>query len=130
MKIKYESVTGEVTEIDVEDEIGTVILDSRRREKADDEYQRRHCPYHLGALDYEGEEYASPDSPEDRMDASDKQESIDRAFACLTEIQKRRILLLAEGKSLREISRLEGTDIKTVRESVKAARKKFIKNFR
>ena len=34
MIIKYKFSTGEVTEVEVSDEIGTVILDSRREEHA------------------------------------------------------------------------------------------------
>ena len=37
--------------------------------------------------------------------------------------------MLAQGLSLREISRREGVDIKTVRESVEGARKKFLRFF-
>ena len=129
MKIKYESVTKEVTEIEVSDEIGEIILDSRRKEKAGDEQQRIHCPYHFSFLDFEGKEYATTDSPEGQAIKTERIKKINAAFDALTEIQKRRITLLSEGKSLREISRLENVDIKTVRESIEAARKKFLKNF-
>ena len=37
--------------------------------------------------------------------------------------------MLAEGVSFREIARREGKDIKTIRESIEGARKKFMKFF-
>ena len=39
------------------------------------------------------------------------------------------MLMLAEGVSLREIARREGKDIKSIRESIEWARKKFLKYF-
>ena len=50
-------------------------------------------------------------------------------FEQLSEVQRRRLLMLAEGVSLREIARREGKDIKTIRESIEGARKKFMKFF-
>lgn len=43
MIIKYKFATGEVTEVEVSDEIGTVILDSRREEHANNERHRYSC---------------------------------------------------------------------------------------
>ena len=129
MKIQYESVTKKVTEIDVDEIFGTVILDSRKVENANDQFEYRHSPYHLGSLDYDGKEYATADTPESQTVASEYSKKINAAFSTLTEVQKRRILLLADGKSMREISRIENVDIKSVRESIEAARKKFLKNF-
>jgi len=39
------------------------------------------------------------------------------------------MMMLAGGLSMREIARREDKDIKTVRESIEAARKKFLKFF-
>ena len=43
MKIKYESVTGEITEVEVSEEIGAVIIDSRRKEENLARKERYHC---------------------------------------------------------------------------------------
>ena len=40
MKIKYKFATGEATEVEVSEEIGTVILDSKRAEHAGNERKR------------------------------------------------------------------------------------------
>ena len=57
MKIKYAFLDGTVTEVEVSDEIGAVIIDSRKAEHAQDERHRYHC-YSYDAIDYEGEEYS------------------------------------------------------------------------
>ena len=60
MKIKYAFLDGTVTEVEVSDEIGAVIIDSRKAEHAQDERHRYHC-YSYDAIDYEGEEYGACD---------------------------------------------------------------------
>lgn len=129
MKIKYQFADGTTTEVDVSEEIGAVIIDSRKAEHAQDERQRYHCPYSYDAIDYEGEEYAADDTPETEHIRSERDARLYTALAALTETQRRRLLMLADGLSLREIARREKADIKTVRESIEGARKKFQKNF-
>ena len=126
MKIKYESVTGEVTEVEVSEEIGAVIIDSRRKEENLARKERYHC-YSLDAIDFEGLDYGTWD---DNGAFPDENKSrVHYAFSKLTATQKRRILMVAKGLTLREISRIEDTDIKTIRGSVEGARKKFLKFF-
>lgn len=129
MKIKYQFADGTTTEVEVSEEIGAVIIDSRKAEHAQDERQRYHCPYSYDAIDYEGEEYATDDTPETEHIRSERDARLYTALAALTETQRRRLLILADGLSMREIARREKADIKTVRESIEGARKKFQKNF-
>lgn len=128
MKINYTFVNGEVSEIEVNEEIGNVILDSRREENNLDRKERYHC-YSMDAADYEGEEYADQETPESALFSQMENKSISDAFDKLSEVQKRRLLMLAQGLSFREIARREGKDIKTIRESIEGARKKFLKFF-
>lgn len=129
MKIKYAFLDGATTEVEVSEEIGTVIIDSRKAEHAQDERQRYHCPYSYDAIDYEGEEYATDETPETEHIRSERDARLYTALAALTETQRRRLLMLADGLSMREIARRENADIKTVRESIEGARKKFQKLF-
>lgn len=57
MIIKYKFSTGEVTEVEVSEEIGTVILDSRREEHASNERHRYHTAFSLDDMDYEDKDY-------------------------------------------------------------------------
>ena len=126
MKIKYEFADGTKTEVEVSEEIGAVIIDSRKAEHAQDERHRYHC-YSLDAIDYEGLEYAEKEVTDDFPE--EKKEKVRAAFAKLTATQKRRILMLAKGASIHEIARKENVDFKSVWQSVEGARKIFLKYF-
>jgi len=125
--------------VDVPDEVGITINRSRDEERANDKRHKYHCPYSINNLKYEGSEYA--DDTVDfyietesevalrKKEADVRTERTREALSHLTETQQRRLKLYAEGKSLREISRIEKVDIKTVRESIEGAKKKFLKFF-
>lgn len=125
MKIKYESVTGEVTEVEVSEEIGAVIIDSRRKEENLARKERYHC-YSLDAIDFEGLEYSAK---EDCSFSDDIKERVRFAFSKLSPVQKRRLNLLSQGKSMHEISEIENVAYNSVFESINAARKNFLKFF-
>lgn len=129
MLIKYKFATGEVTEVEVSDEIGAVITASRKAEHALEERNRYHC-YSLDAIDYEGLEYGECDEYPIEDDSAERAERINTAFSHLTEVQQRRLRLYADGKTLREIAALENTKFQSVAESIEAAKKKFLKNYR
>ena len=129
MKIKYKFATGEVTEVEVSDEIGAVITASRKAEHALEERNRYHC-YSLDAIDYEGLEYGECDEYPIEDDSAERVERIKAAFGQLTETQQRRLRMYADGKTLREIASLENASFQSVAESIEAARKKFLKNYR
>ena len=63
MKINYTFADGETSEVEVTEEIGNMILDSRRQESNLDRKERYHC-YSSDAAEFEGEEYADADTPE------------------------------------------------------------------
>lgn len=129
MKISYEFATGETTEVEVADAIGAVVIDSRRTEDSAERKHRRHC-YSLDGITYEGKEYGTGDFADALCDDTEiRNQKIRDAFSHLSEVQKRRMMMLAGGLSMREIARREDKDIKTVRESIEAARKKFLKFF-
>lgn len=129
MIIKYKFATGEVMEVDVSDEIGAVITASRKTEHALEERNRYHC-YSLDAIDYEGLEYGKCDEYPIEDDSAERAERIKAAFSQLTETQQRRLRLYADGKALREIAALENIKFQSVAESIEAAKKKFLKNYR
>ena len=130
MLIRYEFCTGEVETVEVNEEIGTVIVDSRREEANLDRKEHRHC-WSLDAMTYEGAEFADPDAEDDDPYGVQEElgESIRLAFSRLSGVQRRRLQMLADGLSIREISRIEGKNFKTVYESIEAGRKKFLKYY-
>lgn len=131
MKIKYESVTGEVTEVEVSEEIGAVIIDSRRKEENLARKERYHC-YSLDAIKYGDNDKFAPttgETPLTELIRDEDNSYIYEAFAKLSDIQQRRLLKLAAGMSMREIAREENVDHKVIRRSIEAGRKKFLKFF-
>ena len=128
MKIKYEFADGTVSEVEVEESLGAVIIEDRRLEDNLSRKERYHC-YSLDAVQFEGIEYADGKTPEKQMEQEQDAERIAQALDGLSDVQKRRLLMYAEGKTLREIARMEGVDHKAVKKSIEAARKIFRKNF-
>lgn len=128
MKISYEFADRTTSEVDVSEELGTMIIESRTAEESANRKERRHC-WSLDAALYEGAEYGTSDDPVEKFRQEEIHERVSKAFSHLTEIQQRRILMLAVGLSEREIARREGKDFKTVHESIEAARKRFRKFF-
>ena len=128
MKIRYEFADGTVSEVEVSEEIGGMIVDSRRQEDNLDRKERYHR-YSLDAAEFEGSDYSTEETPETALLLQLENQRIAKLLSELPEVQRRRLLLYAEGKSLREIARMEGVDHKAVKKSVEAAKRYFIKNF-
>ncbi len=76
-----------------------------------------------------GSDYADPCTPETALEQEADTQRIAEVMAAMPDVQKRRLLLYAEGRTLREIARMEGVDHKAVKKSIEAARKFFRKNF-
>ena len=128
MKINYTFNNGESSEVEVSEEIGAVILESRKKEENMERNRRRRC-YSLDCMDFEGEDFADERTPEsifmEKIDNEHILETLDK----LSETQRRRLLMLASGMSLHDIARAEGTSFYAIHVSIEAARKKFIKNY-
>jgi len=132
MKIKYESVTGEITEVEVSEEIGAVIIDSRRKEENLARKERYHC-YSIEAIkfgDCDEHAVATEETPLTELIRNEDNAYIFDAFSHLSDAQQRRMLMLASGMTLREIAAEENVHFTTIKESVESARKKFLKFFR
>ena len=125
--LHYEFVTGESVNITVSAEIAEVIYDSRRMEHASNERSRYHTAFSLDSEDYEGTNLISEKTPDDLMEELEDREHLLDCLAHLSENQRQRILMLAQGMSITEIARVQHADRTTVRESIQAARKKFKK---
>lgn len=80
-------------------------------------------------MKYEGEEFGYYDTYPFLETDNELTEKINYAFSQLTEVQKRRLLMLASGMSIREIAQNEKVHHSTVEDSIKLALKKFKKFF-
>lgn len=128
MKIKYEFVDGTVSEVEVEESIGAIIIEDRRLEENLARKERYHC-HSLDAVEFEGMDYAAAGTPETLLAAMEEDRHLYEAFQQLSKVQRRRILMLAGGMTVNEIARKEGVHHSVVSETISAARKKFKKFF-
>ena len=129
MKIKYSLNDKTEIEIEVSDEVGSVIMESERRDRNLKEKERSHC-FSLEHVKYEGEEFGYYDTYPFLETDNELTEKINYAFSQLTDTQKRRLLLYAKGLSMRKIAELEKIRLnaveKTINNSIKKL-KKFLK---
>lgn len=130
MKIRYEFVNGEVTEIEVEDAMGEILLDFDRQEyNSDHRETRRHVS--LDGMEYEGEMLrAGEDTLEEilrRETASRLAEAMGRLYP-----EQRELLIKVYFENIRivEIARAEGVTEAAIRGRLKkiyAKLKKILK---
>ena len=125
MIIKYRFVTGEETEIEIPDDIGIVIRDSRRTEHANNEKQRYHSAFSLNNAGYEGCIFSSGGELIAQLIKMEENRECEEMLQQLTPIQRRRIEMLMSGMSIADIARSEDASFNSVKESIEAARKKL-----
>ena len=128
MKINYTFNNGENSEVEVNEEIGAVILESRRKEENLARKERYHC-VSMDNSEFEGVDFIDETTPEVMFMEQIDNEHIKETLNKLSEIQRRRLLMLASGMSISDIARQENRDFRTVYDSLEAAKKKFQKNF-
>jgi len=127
MKITWKFADDTVSTVEVDEKVGTLILDSRRKEENAERRHRRHC-WSLDAITYEGKEYGAEDSYDfGEADLTDKH--VREVFSRLSDVQRRRLSMLAGGMSIRDIAKKENVAFNAAYESIEAAKKKFSKYF-
>lgn len=124
MKIKYKFANGEISYVEVSDEVGTEILKSRRIEENRDRKERYHC-FSLDLIDFEGDEFAERETPESLLFNKEEDGRVKEFLASLTDTQRRRLEMRMKGMNLRQICLAEKADNKTIRETFEQIQKKF-----
>ena len=126
MKIKYTFDNGENSEVEVNEEIGAVILESRRKEENMERNRRRRC-YSLDDVDFEGDDFADDRTPESLFMEQRDNEHIKETLDKLSDLHRRRLLMLAQGLTIREIAKIEGVTVRAVFDSIEKAKEAFKK---
>ena len=110
MKIRYEFVNGEWSEIEVEDSLGELLVELDRQEYNNDHREtRRHMS--LDGMDYEGALFAAPDNPAAELVWKEDATRLRQAMEALSPSQQelvRRVYF--ENAKVSEIAREEGVD--------------------
>lgn len=125
MEIKYKFANGEESYVEVSEEIGAAILESRRKEGNLNKKEYRHSAYSIDALIYEGEELADRDTPESVMMEREEVDLINTFAKLLTETQKRYLKMRLDGMSITEIAKKENKSYMTIKDSLSCVQKKF-----
>ena len=128
MKITYEFVTGEVSEVEVDEHLGGMLLDLDRQQYNNDQKEtRRH--FSLDGMDYEGEQFASAEDTEREAVRREDMARLYSAMEVLSPSQRELVeKVYFEERKITDIAREEGVSKQSVHERVQRALKKLEKN--
>ena len=128
MKISYEFVTGEISEVEVDERLGGMLLDLDRQQYNNDQKEtRRHVS--LDGMDYEGELFASAEDTEGEAERREDMARLYSAMEALSPSQRELVKkIYFEERKITDIAREEGVSKQSVHERVQRALKKLEKN--
>ena len=128
MKIRYEFVNGEVSEIEVDEGLGELLVDFDRQQYNNDHKEiRRHVS--LDGMDYEGELFTSAEDTERELLRREDTARLMEAMEALSPSQRELLLkVYFEDQRIVDIARAEGVTKQSVHERLKRAIHK-LKNF-
>ena len=128
MKISYEFVTGEISEVEVDESLGGMLLDLDRQQYNNDQKEtRRHVS--LDGMDYEGELFVSAEDTEGEAERREDMARLYSAMEALSPSQRELVKkIYFEERKITDIAREEGVSKQSVHERVQRALKKLEKN--
>ena len=121
-------VTGEVSEVEVDEHLGGMLLDLDRQQYNNDQKEtRRH--FSLDGMDYEGEQFASAEDTEREAVRREDMARLYSAMEVLSPSQRELVeKVYFEERKITDIAREEGVSKQSVHERVQRALKKLEKN--
>ncbi len=127
MKVRYEFVNGEISEIEVDESLGELLVECDRQAYNNDHKEtRRHVS--LDGMDYEGALFATADDPAWEALRALELDRLREALAALSPKQRELVLkVYFNEESIAAIARAEGVDESSVRERLRWIHKKLKK---
>ena len=129
MRVRYEFVNGEWSEIEVEDSLGELLVELDRQEYNNDHREtRRHMS--LDGMDYEGALFAAPDDPAAELVWKEDATRLRQAMEALSPDQRelvRRVYF--ENEKITDIAREEGVSHAAIHDRLKRIYQKLKNNF-
>ena len=127
MLIKLKDNDGRIIqEVEVDDEFGEWYVEQERIEENAKRRDRYWITVSLDSSDYEGMWFADPSpTPAEICERADEQRRVDEFKKTLTPTQLRRLELLEDGNSLREVARIENTNLSAIQKTRDQIRKKY-----
>ena len=114
--------------IEVDDAFGEWYVNEQRKENNEQARYEYHVTVSLDTVEYEGEWFVDPSpTPEELSIIKEEQRRIEEFKKTLTPTQLRRLELLEEGISLREVARKEDTNLSAIQKTRDQIRKKYKK---
>ena len=119
MKITYEFVTGEVSEAEVDERLGGMLLDLDRQQYNNDKKEtRRHVS--LDGMDYEGELFVSAEDTEGEAERREDMARLYSAMEALSPSQRELVKkVYFEERKITDIAREEGASEAAIRNRLK-----------
>ncbi|NBI92873.1 sigma-70 family RNA polymerase sigma factor [Lachnospiraceae bacterium] len=119
MKIIYEFVTGEVSEVEVDERLGGMLLDLDRQQYNNDHKEtRRHVS--LNGMDYEGELFVSAEDTEREAERREDMARLYSAMEILSPSQRELVKkVYFEKRKITDIAREEGVSEAAIRNRLK-----------
>lgn len=129
MKITYEFVTGEVSEVEVDERLGGVLLDLNRQQDNNDQKEtRRH--FSLNGMDYEGELFASAEDTEGEAVRRADMARLYSAMEALSPSQRELVQkVYFEERKITDIAREEGVSHAAIHDRLERIYRKIKNNF-
>ena len=130
MKIRYEFVNGEVSEIEVDEGLGELLVDFDRQQYNNDHKEtRRHVS--LDGMDYEGELFTSVEDTEGELLRREDTARLMEAMEALSPSQRELLLkVYFNGRSLVSIAAEEGVDKSAISHRLERINKKIKKHLK
>ena len=127
MKISYEFVTGEISEVEVDEHLGGMLLDLDRQQYNNDQKEtRRHVS--LDGMDYEGEMFVSAEDTEREAERREDMARLFSAMEALSPAQRELVeKVYFEERKITDIAREEGVDKSAVSHRLDRIHKKLKK---
>lgn len=119
MKITYEFVTGEISEVEVDERLGGMLLDLDRQQYNNEQKEtRRHVS--LNGMDYEGELFASAEDTEKTVEYRDEMTRLYSAMEALSPSQRELVKkVYFEERKITDIAREERVSEAAIRNRLK-----------
>lgn len=128
MKVRYTFANGEISEIEVDDTLGELLVDFERQEYNNDHKENcRHIS--LNGMDYEGVMFAAPDDPAAEVLRRENIARLLRAMEALSPSQRelvRRVFF--ENEKITDIAREEGVSHVAIHDRLKRIYQKIKNN--
>ena len=119
MKITYEFVTGEISEVEVDEHLGGMLLDLDRQQYNNDQKEtRRHVSF--DGMDYEGELFISAEDTERAVEHREDMARLYSAMEALSPSQRELVKkVYFEEQKITDIAREEGVSEAAIRNRLK-----------